>query len=1370
MLIQVSSQAFETFIGHLHPLLVHLPIGIFLFSFIISILKKEQRESLNGAFGLSILIGSISALASCIAGYILAQSGDYNLELVTKHQWTGISTCVLGFVAYFWTQYRRILVWASFGVMAVAGHLGGTLTHGEGYFFSTELISIKETDSTKTSLAVVKMQGNQIEVVSKTQEIFLYRDQVSPILQNKCYACHSEIKMKNGLRLDSESFIKKGGKNGKILVSGNPNKSLLYTHLKLPLIDEKHMPPKGKRQLSENEITVIHNWIEKGSPFGTIIVPADTNTNANSIATLEKDASDLNQKIENKIHPFKANINGSKSKENNISTMPEEVEIELQKISFKVDYNQHIKPILSDKCFACHGPDKAKQKAGLRLDQANAAYAYLPESPTKVALSPRNLAKSEVFHRIISTDPEYLMPIPKSHLSLTSKEKAYLIKWIKEGAVYQTHWAFVKPLKKEIPKLPAALNPKNEIDNFVFSKLSQNNLTPSKEASKELLLRRVSLDLTGLPPTIEEIDDFVNDKSPNAYEKQVDRLLKSTHYGEKMAADWLDLARFADSHGYTVDRLRDMSPYRDWVINSFNNNMPYNTFIHQQLAGDLMPNPTKEMIIATAFNRNHPQNMEGGIVEEEFQTEYVMDRTNTLGDAFMALSVGCARCHDHKYDPISQKNYYELYSFFNNVGEAGQISWNDDLPTPTLMLPSKEQEKVIAYLQNKIDNQETSIKKTKTSAENSFEKWLSSQSYKSLSKEEIPKKGLQGFYQLNGNLINHENDKQVGSMKHENGKDGDSPLFQSARDGKILSLDGDVYLDLKEVGVFRKSEPFSIGMWVMIPKDLKEGVIFHKSDAERLYNFKGFNLSVKNNKFEITMAHTAPSNALIRISEATVPRNKWIHVNMNYDGSSKASGFKLFLDGSEMVMETYMDQLYKDIIFYTKNEPALQVGGWWRGLGFKGGKVDDITIYNRELTPFEIEILANKKSWSAISSKSLSQLSISEKNSLKNYYLSTVDKNMVDEMQTLTKWRSSLADSTEKIPEIMVMQELPKPKKSTIFLRGQYNAPGQEVFPNTPSSVLSFPKNLPKNRLGLAQWLTNDDHPLTSRVAANRMWQIFFGAGLVKTSEDFGNQGEMPSHPELLDWLAVQLRETGWDLKELNKKIVMSATYRQDSYTPKSLRDIDPENRLLSRGPTNRLSAEMIRDNALAASGLLNRKIGGASVKPYQPDGLWEINSANYKQDTTDAVYRRSLYVIVKRSVPNPTLSIFDASSRSSCLVRRQKTNTPVQALVTLNDPGFIEAAKVMGELMSKEKDEKKSIQLAYRKLTGVYPTEKETTLLNNLYNREIERFKHSPDKTKGWLNAGMYKLDAMADKTMIAANAVVASTILNSDATITKR
>ncbi len=1057
-------------------------------------------------------------------------------------------------------------------------------------------------------------------------------------------------------------------------------------------------------------------------------------------------------------------------KSNDPVKLPEDVAVAYKNLPATLDYNQHVKPILSDKCFACHGPDKAKQKAGLRLDLADAAYAPLPESPGKVAISPRNLKKSEVFHRIISTDPTYLMPTLKSHLTLSAHEKAVLIKWIEDGAVYQPHWAFVKPQRKTVAPLknPSTFLGINEIDNFIFKRLEQEGLQPSKVASKEILLRRLSLDLTGLPPTLEEIDAFLNDNSQNAYEKQVDRLLNSPHYGEKMTTDWLDLARFADSHGYTVDRLRDMSPYRDWVIRAFNENMPYSTFIHQQLAGDLMQSPTKDMLIATAFNRNHPQNMEGGIVEEEFQTEYVMDRTNTFGDAFMAMSVGCARCHDHKYDPISQKNYYELFSFFNNVRESGQISWNDDPPTPTLLLPTTEQEKIVAFIKNTITEQEKTLNTVKNNAQEGFEKWLQTGDYKTLAQNPIPKIGLQGFYNFEDSLRNSINPKQSGVMRRDAGT-LDKPIFERTAKGQILLLDGDVYADLKDVGVFRKSEAFSVGIWAFIPKEMKDGVIFHKSNAERLYNFKGYHLFLKNNKLEITMAHTAPSNAITKLSIKDVPREKWIQLTLTYDGSSQAKGFKLHLDGEEMPMETVIDQLYKDIIFRTKSEPALQIGGWWRGLGFKGGKVDDIVVYNRDLTPFEVKILAKKAEWANISKKSMAELSENDKAILKDFYLSAISLEVLEAQKQLQKQRTALSDSSEKIAELMVMQEMPKPKITHLLLRGQYDALGEEVKPNTPKDILSFPANLPKNRLGLAQWLTNENHPLTARVAVNRFWQNFFGTGIVKTTEDFGNQGEMPSHLELLDWLAVNFREN-WDVKKLNKLIVMSATYRQESKATKEIRERDPENRLLSHGPANRLSAEMVRDNALAVSGLLNKKIGGKSVKPYQPDGLWEINNTHYTQDSSDVIYRRSLYVLVKRSVPNPTLGTFDAPSRSYCVVRRQKTNTPLQALVTLNDPTFIEAAKVMGESMARESDSKKAIINIYRKLTSKIPSDRELDLLIALQKAEYEQFKQNPDKTKGWLKTGLYKIDTTLDAATVAANAVVASTILNSDATITKR
>ena len=517
------------------------------------------------------------------------------------------------------------------------------------------------------------------------------------------------------------------------------------------------------------------------------------------------------------------------------------------------------------------------------------------------------------------------------------------------------------------------------------------------------------------------------------------------------------------------------------------------------------------------------------------------------------------------------------------------------------------------------------------------------------------------------------------------------------------------------------------------------------------------------------MAHTSPSNAITKVSLDDVPRDKWIQLTITYDGSSKAAGFKLYLDGAEMKMETTMDQLTKDILFINGTQPGLQIGAWERGRGFKDGKAADIAVYNRTLTPFEVEVLAQKATWKQMAAKDRSALSVAEISVLKTYYLATVDPDMKVEEAKLKTLRTVLSDSTENIDELMVMQEMPKPKKSFLLKRGNYDMRGEQVFPNTPEAILPYPKGLPKNRYGLAQWLTNPDNPLTARVAVNRFWQNFFGVGLVKTTEDFGNQGEMPSHPELLDWLAVTFMESGWNVKALNKMIVMSATYRQDSRAAGTM-ETDPENRFLSHGPAYRMTAEMIRDNALFASGLLNTQIGGKSIKPYQPEGMWEINNAHYIPDTGKAVYRRSLYVIIKRSVPNPTLSTFDSPSRSYCIVRRQKTNTPLQALVTLNDPTFIEAAKVMGEQMTKISDKRKAITDTYRKLTGRTPLPKEVDLLLMLQQVEFDKFKQHPEKEKGWLAAGQYKVDKNLDTALLTANTVVASTILNSDASLTKR
>ena len=1051
--------------------------------------------------------------------------------------------------------------------------------------------------------------------------------------------------------------------------------------------------------------------------------------------------------------------------------LPEEVAVAYEKLPEALDFNVHVKPILSDKCYLCHGPDKASQKAGLQLDIAEAAYNELPESPGKFAIKPGSLKKSEVFHRILAEDEEVVMPPSESNLKLSDYEKAVIIKWIEEGAEYKPHWAFIPAEKQNPPETKFADWAKNPIDQFVGKRLEEESLTPATSAPKEILLRRLSLDLTGLPPSIAEIESFKNDDSPEAYEKQVDRLLASKHYGEKMAADWMDLARFADTHGYSVDRYRDMSPWRDWVIKSFNKNMPYDQFITWQLAGDLLPNATKEQRLATGFNRLHPQNMEGGIVEEEFKVEYVLDRVNTAGTAFMGLTLGCARCHDHKYDPISQKEYFEMSSFFNNVNEAGQISWDNALPVPTMLWPTEKQEKLLALLEKNVKEKEQAKEEIAEEESTAFQRWLEAEKYQQLAQSKNLK-GMLALFNFDGNsLSNKINPSQQGKMKRQS-SNKELPEFTKGAEKEGLLLNGDTWFDCAKIGMFKRSEPFSVGIEVNIPKSVKDGVIFHRGSGAALYNFKGFHLALKDNRMQLLMAHTAPDNAIIEYAE-DIPRDEWVQLTVTYDGSSKADGYKLFVNGEEAFTEVVVDNLYKDIVFYEGTLggiPGIQIGARYRGQGIGGAKVDDITIFDRMLTPLEVLQLAKSSAFNQITEKTKEQLTKQEIEWLFEYYLHQQSAPYNSALQTLEIARTEQAESLNQVQEVMVMKEMPEPRKTYLLERGQYDAHGEEVFPNTPESVLPMPEALPKNRLGFAQWLTHKEHPLTARVAVNRYWQNLFGRGLVNTTEDFGNQGELPSHRELLDWLAVSFRESGWDVKALMKSMVMSATYRQNSKTSKKLRERDPHNILLARGPTVRLSSEMLRDNALSASGLLNRKIGGKSVKPYQPAGLWVMNSSKYVRDTGDKLYRRSLYTFWKRTVPHPTLSTFDQPERSECTVRRQKTNTPLQALVLLNDPAFVEACRVMGETITKHASPEAGIKNIYTKLTAQELKPQELEVLLKLQKAEYEKFKQHPEKSIGWLNTGEYRVNVSLDQALVAANTVVASTILNSDASITKR
>ena len=941
----------------------------------------------------------------------------------------------------------------------------------------------------------------------------------------------------------------------------------------------------------------------------------------------------------------------------------------------KVDFNQDIRPILSDRCFSCHGPDKGSRKADLRLDTPEGAREHFLESG-KRAFVPNNRKGSEGLQRILSEDPELMMPPPESQLTLLPEEIDLIQRWIDQGAPYDPHWSLIPPTQKEPPFVANDTWSKNAIDHFVFANLAKKGIEPQDEAKREALIRRLSFDLRGLPPKPEEIDQFLEDNSEAAYEDMVDRFLASEAYGEHMAVSWMDLSRYADTYGYTVDRYRPAWPWRDWVIQAFNENMPYDQFVTWQLAGDLVPKKSKEQRIATAFNRNHSQNAEGGIVNEEFRVEYVSDRTHTFATAFLGMTMECARCHDHKYDPISQKNYYQLFSYFNQVDESGQITFStQDMPAPTMLLPEDSVAAKMAFLEQAIEQQKDSL-------DHLSQELLSTQEFLDWKGENAPKvsepSGKIAHFSLDqinkGKLRNLVREKQPGRIIDPvtNREVNQFPPLVEGKKGKGILLNGDDALDFPGIGTFGRSDPFSVGIWVNIPAALETGVVFHSNRGGIIFNFKGYQVSIENNRWDVRLAHAFPYNAIHLLSEEEVEKETWIQVMLTYDGSGKAEGVDLYVNGNPVQMSLEQDKLYKDIVFHRENtDTHLKVGARWRSSGLNGGKVDELIVYDRKLHPVEVEYWARQGPPKEASIAS---------ESYKEFLFLQSDREVREKRRALTRLRKERDLMVEAIPELMIIEERETYRPTFVLNRGEYSSPSEEVFPTPPFELPSQSEAFSANRLGLTQWLFDPENPLTARVVVNRLWQQCFGQGLVKTAEDFGNQGSLPSYPGLLDYLAVDLVESGWDLKALLKKMVLSATYRQDAFAPEELIERDPENEWLARGPSARLTAEMLRDHILASSGLLHSQLGGPSVKPYQPKGLWRVNTGTYEPDSGSNLYRRSLYTFWKRTIPPPNMNTFDAPSRSYCLVRRQKTNTPLQALTLLNDPQFQEAARVMGQ------------------------------------------------------------------------------------------
>ena len=1204
----------------------------------------------------------------------------------------------------------------------------------------------------------------------------------------------------------------------------------------------------------------------------------------------------------------------------------------------RVEFNRDIRPILSDKCFTCHGPDSAKRQAGLRLDRAEDAIA---ERDGPRAIVPRDTSKSEVVRRIVSRDPDEQMPPPKSNLSLTPKEVSLIQQWIEQGAEYQPHWSFLAP-RAVVPPAAAvsgttpASRSLSPIDAFVRAKLIEHNLAPSPEADKPTLLRRVSFDLIGLPPSPDEVDEFVADTSPDAFDRQIDRLLASPRYGERMATLWLDAARYADTNGYQTDGPRFMWRYRDWVIDAFNRNQPFDEFTVHQLAGDLLesgnasgsgsspvpsppssgerarvrgpsgeksndvkdaqtkrqsgepseerrtphPNPlpskargegtgeaatatnamptvANDRLIATGFNRNHRGNAEGGIIPEEFRVEYVVDRVETTSTVWLGLTIGCARCHDHKYDPISQREFYQLFAFFNQVPEPGKYIRNSN-SMPYLPAPTADQQIKLTELEREADAARggwdtkaslVNISMTKLAAEIADQEAMVDWSFVEGLDSHIAFDGnsLVGWASSPSNAVPKSDEGRAGSPSYKQ-RDatwhGGTAAFAAGRIGQAAEFDGKRWLDAGDVADFGEDESFAISCWVK-PHGRVAMTILARMDHDNAS--RGYELRIEESGRLQALFSGRILDDLIRIeTKEPLAADRWSHVFVSYDGSSAARGVAIRVNG-EVSKTTVITDLLSNPI---RVKLPLIIGAGGSAQPYVG-LIDELRFYRGRLTTEIAMSLAAGETISKIATGPLDDTaSPTHLAKLREFYL----KHHASEAerrarQLVLDTRSRYEAYLATIPTTMVMQDVPGLRETRILTRGEYNKPGDVVQTGLPAAIgkvdgrglrvegqqaansvvpgsrnpaqlvteglPASPSTLnlqPSTRLDLARWLVSPENPLAARVTVNRLWQMLFGTGLVKTSEDFGTQGELPSHSELLDWLAVEFggtrgqgeRETRgsrrgtntesasllplppdplvplsrsplrWDIKRALRQLVTSAAYRQSSRIDEALLARDPDNRWLARGPRFRLTAEMIRDAALASSGLLVESLGGPSVKPYQPSGLWEELSAEtvpgpfsvYVQDHGANLYRRSLYTYQKRTVTTPGMAIFDASSRDFCRVKLPRTNTPLQALNLMNDVTYLEAARVLAEHAMREggASAESRIAWAFRRVLSRPPTEPELKLLVQGFQRRREALHKRGDATQQIVRSGEQSIFEAAVPDDLAAYATTFGLLFNLD------
>jgi hypothetical protein len=1011
----------------------------------------------------------------------------------------------------------------------------------------------------------------------------------------------------------------------------------------------------------------------------------------------------------------------------------------------KIDFQRDVRPILSDACFHCHGPDKATRMVNLRLDTQEGAFAA---RKTGAPVVPGKPDASLIIQRIEHANPALRMPPKSSHKTITEEQKKILRQWIAQGAPWKEHWAYQTPQRPALPDVKGARWVRNPIDRFILARLEAAGLQPAPEADRRTLARRAALDITGLPPTPEQVDAFLQDTRPDAYERYVDRLLESPRWGEHRARYWLDAARYADTHGIHVDNYREMWPYRDWVINAFNRNQRFDAFVIEQLAGDLLPGATLEQKIASGFHRCNVTTNEAGVIIEEVEAMYAKDRVDTTGSVFLGLTLGCATCHDHKFDPISMRDFYSMAAFFRNTTQSAMDGNIHDTP-PILVVPRPEDRArwlEIAAQQRAIRQQ---MQDAVTQHQPEFDHWLAS-----------PKR-----HQLTAPL---PPGNQLFALDV---RSGDVPEKVSRETSPIpaLRFHADATIDFPNQPYFSADLPFAVSAWVYFPKGEEGFRIVSQSDPQD-----------KNRGWIFEITARIPGLRLIGDDGRTLQvrsghlvqltPGEWYHLAASYDGSREKDGVAIYINGKLVEMQSTGQPGFRlpgDIC-----SPApLRVGA------FPGGAIADLRIYNRAITEQEALLISRWPVMQPALPKDAAALSPAEREAFSLFYLHAHDARFA-------AWKRQLAELETEARAIRhrgaithVMQEREdRMPFAHILHRGQYDQPRDKVEPATPSVLPPMPASLPRNRLGLAQWLVSPDHPLLARVTVNRFWQELFGTGIVKTADDFGSQGEAPSHPELLDWLAVEFRESGWDVKRLFKLMLLSATYRQEAVATELKLKKDPDNRLLSRGPRFRMDGEMVRDYALAVSGLLRPEIGGPSVKPYQPDGVWEAvamvgsNTRFYERDRGDKLYRRSLYTFWKRSAPPASMEIFNAPTRETCTVRRERTNTPLQALVTMNDVQFVEAARVLAtrayraRSAADERFQFMAAQLLSRPLDA-----RELDITRRAWRDYLSFYDANPAEAKKLMQVGDAPPDEQASPVEVAALTMVANQLLNLDEVLNK-